>query len=247
MKTALASDFDGTLFFRDENPSIRTADVEAIRRFQQAGNLFGVCTGRALEGIRRAADTKITYDFYILVSGAHIVDRNLEPIRRTCITRELMEEVYDRFRKRCRVVIQADDIIYTFSNPWPTQVLIRDLSEVKGEYIYGLSMGTESSQAAEKVCREINERYANRLAAFQNIENVDIVSAGCSKGAGLALVKEHFGIACMGGIGDSYNDISMLEHADRPFTFPYAPREVQRKAECLVGSVGEALERMMEG
>ena len=45
----LASDFDNTLFFRD---GVHKQDVEAIRTFQKQGHLFGLCTGRQLEGIK---------------------------------------------------------------------------------------------------------------------------------------------------------------------------------------------------
>jgi hydroxymethylpyrimidine pyrophosphatase-like HAD family hydrolase len=41
MRTAFASDFDGTLYFRTRTPDILPADIEAILAYQAAGNLFG--------------------------------------------------------------------------------------------------------------------------------------------------------------------------------------------------------------
>ena len=68
----LASDFDNTLFFSD---GVHKEDVEAIRTFQKQGNLFGLCTGRQLEGIkypfggnREHPLTDIDFDFYITLS-----------------------------------------------------------------------------------------------------------------------------------------------------------------------------------
>lgn len=44
-----ASDFDNTLFYHQgENGYIRKEDIEKIEQFQAVGNLFGLCTGRAL-------------------------------------------------------------------------------------------------------------------------------------------------------------------------------------------------------
>ena len=72
---ALASDFDRTLFFYDESGSYyRLEDVQAIKHFQSLGNLFGVCTGRSYKGIEDFNPHQIDYDFYILCSGAKILD-----------------------------------------------------------------------------------------------------------------------------------------------------------------------------
>ena len=44
------------------------------------------------------------------------------------------------------------------------------------------------------------------------------------------------------GIGDSYNDIPMLESADCSFTFRDSPQIVQEKATHIVSSISEAIE-----
>ena len=72
----LASDLDGTLYFGDQPDPIRPQDREAIHAFQKAGNAFGICSGRTLAGIHHALDGRdIDLDFYILVSGAALANR----------------------------------------------------------------------------------------------------------------------------------------------------------------------------
>lgn len=44
----LSSDYDYTLYVNSE---IREEDVEAIRKFQDAGNMFAINTGRHLDSI----------------------------------------------------------------------------------------------------------------------------------------------------------------------------------------------------
>lgn len=44
----LASDFDNTLYFHN---SMKENDLKAIKKFQEKGNLFGICTGREINGI----------------------------------------------------------------------------------------------------------------------------------------------------------------------------------------------------
>lgn len=49
-----ASDFDGTLYFykgATEAERLPPVSVETIRRYQAAGHLFGLCTGRQVGGL----------------------------------------------------------------------------------------------------------------------------------------------------------------------------------------------------
>ena len=223
---------------------MKAGDEAAIRRFQDAGGLFGVCTGRSLKGVLMAFGYDPGFDFYILASGALIVDRTFQKIYVRSISRALTQEIYDRYRDAARVVIQANDTVYSFAGYHPMQTKIADLSEIPGEDIYGFSFGFDGEAEAGRACEELNRRYAGRIAAFQNVSNVDIVADGCSKGSAVALVKAHFRAERIGGIGDSFNDIPMLERADTAFTFPFAPPEAQAQADHIVESVAEALEIM---
>lgn len=70
---ALASDFDGTLYFKD---GFKEKDLKAIKEFQDHGNLFGICTGRPLSAIIEECQGKINFDFYIVASGALVLDKD---------------------------------------------------------------------------------------------------------------------------------------------------------------------------
>lgn len=48
------------------------------------------------------------------------------------------------------------------------------------------------------------------------------------------------------GIGDSYNDIPMLETVDRSFTFPTSPESLTLIVDDVVDSVEEALDILMK-
>ena len=97
----------------------------------------------------------------------------------------------------------------------------------------------------------MTKKYAILLASWHffslagvklpNTSVVDVVGSDCSKGTGLAAVKEKLAIHTMGAIGDSYNDTPMLKAADISFTFSYAPEPVQQAAGHIVSSVREAL------
>ena len=52
MQKVFASDFDGTMYFYKAEVKLPPENVEAIRRWQGAGHLFGLCTGRQVGGPR---------------------------------------------------------------------------------------------------------------------------------------------------------------------------------------------------
>lgn len=237
---AFASDFDGTLYFMSQEEKMRLCDLQAIREFQEKGNLFGVSTGRSLRGITDVVQ-EISFDFYILASGAYVLDRDFQVIFKKCIPFDTMKIIYERYEKDVLIIIQANDSVYAMQAKRPLQVYIESLEEMKGSDIYGLSFGTRSPEEARAIAEELNQCYGDTIIAYANVQNVDIVGKDCSKGRALSLVKEYYGVDIMAGIGDSYNDIPMLMESDQAYTFSYAPLEVQKMADCVVENVAQAI------
>ena len=99
-----ASDFDNTLFFRDfwDNGEgyIRKKDIEKIKDFQTKGNLFGLCTGRALFDVFFDAKDIINFDFYILASGAVILDRDYKTLHKAVIPFSIIKDMYLYFKQK---------------------------------------------------------------------------------------------------------------------------------------------------
>ena len=91
----------------------------------------------------------------------------------------------------------------------------------------------------------MNLRYGGSIEGFQNLGSVDVVAKGCSKGAGVSVVREALGLSCMVGIGDSYNDLALLKAADVSYTFHSSPQEVRDVATYVVEDLAEALEHFM--
>ena len=145
------------------------------------------------------------------------------------------------------IFIQANMQIYTFLKedlgPMVRQV-ITSLDEVEGD-IYGLSMNAKTDENAKKVCLDIEEHFPE-LTAHQNKEYIDITEKGCSKGLGILKLKELMHLEEVAGIGDSYNDIPMLETVDHSFTFPTSPESLTSIVDDVVDSVEEALDILMK-
>lgn len=241
---AVACDFDNTLYFTGAEEPMRASDIFSILYFQQRGGLFGICTGRSLVGVRDVIGPYIRPDFYILASGALVIGGESEVLCKKCMPLETVEKIYRRFEGRLRMVIQADDTVYTFGEETYLQTRIDSFSALDGADIYGVSCAAGDEKTAAEAAEEINRLYGDEVTAFQNTTHVDVISRGTSKGEGARVVKEALGVRELYGIGDSYNDLPLLESADHACAMEHAPIEIREKAEYVVRSVSELLDRI---
>ena len=248
----LASDFDGTLFF---DRSFKDEDIEKIREFQKAGNRFGVCTGRPFAGVLEPCRGLIECDFYILSSGALILDKDKKEIYKDIVDRKLVEEIYSKLCDEVEFYFQTAQGTYYLlpekeelrrSLAIPASIpytMIHSLNELP-EDIFGLSLYAHTVEEGKRVTAKINE-YVPSLEAFQNIVWIDVARRGVSKGHGIQLMKEYYGYDEVAGIGDSYNDIPLLRNTTPSFTFHSSAEEVIREADIVVDSVAEAIDILM--
>ena len=234
----LASDFDGTLFFH--NSEYRKEDLEAIEKFRKDGNLFGICTGRALHSLQLSLDERFQPDFMILNSGAQIVNGKGENVYKKTIPYELTHK-FVRNYFQYKIIVAAENHIYSnlpFALQSPFAKTIDQIQQNEGYYC--ISVMLESEEAA---CVEAqNLGKIEEICVFQNKHSIDIIPYGCSKGNGIQILgdilNEQNQLYC---IGDSYNDISMLESVPHSFTFYDSPIEVKKSAAHLVNSVAECI------
>ena len=116
--------------------------------------------------------------------------------------------------------------------------------------IHQVSVHTESLEDAARLSASINERYGDKVEAFQNVIEIDIAPRGCSKGKGVQALRDYmraeYGDVTLYGIGDSINDLPLLEASDVSYTFPYAPEICQQKATKVVETIVDALQDSME-
>ncbi len=219
-KKAFASDFDGTIFFNNREEKIAEKDIEAIERFQKAGHLFGFCTGRPYAGISPYFN-QVRPDFCITSSGALITDGDGNVLFEKEISGEVAEKILDYVERTYRIE--------------------GNLHTDRHHKIHDVSFRLQDEDDAQMLARDINRRFGTFVEAFQNVDAVDIVPLGCSKGAGLRYVRDHLDAKETYGIGDSMNDLSLIKAANHSFTFHRSPEGLQRNAEHVVGSLDEAI------
>lgn len=232
----LASDFDGTIYFPD---GIHQEDIDAIDTWQK-DNKFGLCTGRPLNGAIEGLEGKVHCDFMLLVSGALIVDENYNIIYKETVEPEILNQIIETYKDQTKsIVIQGNDRVYSYYG-LSYQDHLNSLEAFKGN-LFGASFCIESVEKAKMIVTSINTNYPS-IKAYQNKNYIDLVSAKVSKGTAIQFIKDYYQSELIAGIGDSYNDMAMLEKADVSFTFHNSPIEVKKVANHYVSSIKEAIE-----
>jgi Cof subfamily protein (haloacid dehalogenase superfamily) len=243
---ALASDFDGTFYFMKKNDPIKKCDIEAVKEFQDQGNLFGFCTGRPLYGILDYLNNETSADFYITNNGATIFDKDFNLIFEKTIPKDITDALISYgVEHNYEVDFHMDGkfIAYKETTTFITD-FVYSLDEIQGK-VHSITYNALTEENADALASHVNHLFHGKVNAFRNKEFVDIIPDGCSKGMGIDIVRNILKIDTFAGIGDSMNDSPMLENVDIAFTFPYAPKALQEKASQIVNSVAEAIHSMV--
>ena len=246
----LASDLDGTLYFGDQPDPIRPQDREAIHAFQKAGNAFGICSGRTLAGIHHALDGRdIDLDFYILVSGAALANREGQYLYQHTLSHQLIKAIIEAVDTPDVSVLfcRAEDY-YRMKRPRgpddPANT-IQNVMQAPDQPYDSLHFAFAKDDPIIEVYEEKLLRcFKDQIEVHHNVNNLDIAPKGCSKGNAIASLPNYLPVRFedIYVIGDSYNDISMLASTPNAFTFHSSPDEVKAHAKYLVNSLSEAIE-----
>lgn len=244
--TAFASDYDGTLCtsnWETGEEHFDPAVLEAVRRYQAAGGLFGICTGRPLGMVVNPLRGILDLDFYIVMTGAQVLDRNLKPLSEHTVDRDVARQIYERFASdEVSMVAVNDEGLLNVGRPFVQDMpTVASIDEIEGRLL-GVSLESHANvPLARAVCDELNSLFGAFVEGFQNLGSVDVVARGCSKGSGVRVAREALGVTCVAGAGDSYNDLPLLAAADVSYTFHESPQEVRDAATRVVADLAEAL------
>ena len=244
----LASDFDETLYFG----TFKNKDLKAIKEFQKDGHMFGVCTGRGLHGVLNPSQGyDINYDFYILLSGALILDKNHRVIYERKLPLSLVEDIFQFSSKVDASVVYQDETyrVYKNKNIEMRGTHLQSFLELQTEFVSSLSFhfAKGENDKARDLAYRINQKYGDVVEAFANNHNIDLAAKGCSKGAGIKILQDYLHVLdrdvyC---IGDSWNDLTMLKSVDNSYTFDYSPHDVRESAKYIVSHLDECIQDVL--
>lgn len=253
----LATDYDGTLKFGD---SVQEKDVKAIQEWRKAGNLFAIVTGRSKESISQELEEKgIEVDYFVTNNGGMVFDNKGEVLLETTLdnlaaidlmyaSHEIPEIVSYTVndgvnRHKVEVHTNYEDHRYARLKPDWTEEEIMDSGRF-AQIVYSCATPEDAQILAENV----NLHFGDIVTAFANNFVVDIVSKGINKATGIDFVSAYASVNdedvyC---IGDSHNDVPMLEAYDNSAVVSMAYDEVKDVAHYEFDNVADYIAFAME-
>ncbi|MGL4742172.1 MAG: HAD-IIB family hydrolase [Sarcina sp.] len=221
----LISDVDHTIYFLDDR-SIKNS--KAIKEFQKAGNKVIACTGRSLNGIiETEKEINVKFDHYLLLNGAMVVDEEKNIISHKYIDESCIQGILDITGDANVSVCVNDGFDYHLVKGNHPSFEIENLDRLKVNKLSGLSVAYRGDDGIfddllNRIANQINQKYGEVVTAYKNTKYIDIVPKGCSKGNAIKELQEEWKLENKDiyTIGDSENDITMLENKDYvSFTF----------------------------
>lgn len=271
MKTLYVSDLDGTLFNSKKKISAKSTEIlnECIRE----GMMFTVATARMPYGCDYRLEALDMRTPGILTNGVFIYDFNKrEYLHAETIPAGMAAEVIEAFRKNgmeCFMYVFADNKINIYygdqklkeQTQYYSDRALEECGEVsytedyvkemeKGEVFYFALTGTrEELEPVKDAVEKINGVSA---AFYLNIYNemycLEVFSSRASKKNALLRLKEMMHCNELVVFGDNYNDVPMIEIADRSYAPANALNAVKEMvtdvlADCDHDGVAEFMEK----
>ena len=251
----IATDLDGTLL--DENGHVSRENWDALEKLTQMGVWVVPASGRALEEMPREIVDCPLIRYYIASNGAGIYEKGKGFIREWAFSRELGHQLLDRLANYETVSLihigtktymeesthnpayyasfnmNATWQAYCMENliPIPNQLSFA----YQQESIQSLTTFFKHKEDLQTVWKlwEKDERLA---LAQTDPYNIEVFSCRAGKGTALGCLADHLGIPKSATIamGDSSNDLSMLQAAGLALAMENAAPEAKKEADAVI-------------
>ncbi|MCT2534384.1 HAD family hydrolase [Aquibacillus koreensis] len=258
MLKLFATDLDGTLLQHNKGGNnIDKKDFEAIEDLVQSDVHFAIATGRMDRDIVEVLKHLNQSGHRISQNGGFVYDHQGQLVHSQTFSGELSKRLHTEIAKHTKLycVTTEDDAFVTEKTG-----LIRAFEHLmyfplkEGvDFIdeYGTTLHptkfivigeTDEILGHQKV---LMEQFSGEAESYLSDNHcVDIVPKGISKADGLSHLMKHLDMAPdeIAVIGDSFNDVPMLEMTPYSYAMSTAHPDVQKKASKVVDYVYEAIE-----
>ncbi|HKF22274.1 MAG TPA: HAD family hydrolase [Candidatus Angelobacter sp.] len=242
------ADIDGTLINREKLLTPRS--VQAVKRLQDAGILFGVTTGRPPKGTKMLVDSLAGLKFIAGFNGGIIVRRDFSLFKQNLLPAEVAEEVVEMIEEHDMDVWLYTDKEWFVRDPHAYRV---DREEATVQFppkvtpafdslfdrvvkIVGISKDYDAVAQCEK---DVQDSFGTSVSAARSQPfYLDVTHPSANKGEVVHLAAEFAGIplAAIATIGDMPNDITMFKRSGVSIAMGNASAEVQKAATYVTAS-----------
>lgn len=238
----IGSDYDGTL----NHGGIDEEKIAAIRRWRQAGNVFGVVSGRGPDFIAELQEQLgDDFDFYASCNGGVAVDAKGHPLfDYRCEGVDARQFVSDLLAWGAPFAyVNWDDQCVRVGNEATTdeiEYLVEEMPDLP--YFHKMAVFLPGPDEAGALAAKVREKYGDKVNPLQNWWCVDIAPYGVDKAAGLRRLAAHFGVAEEGviAVGDNLNDAAMVG-AFRSYAMAQGSEELKAIATFVTDSVTDLI------
>lgn len=197
MNKILISDFDDTFYINDSDILV---NIDLVKRFRMLGNVFVIATGRSLIDFKNKLNNfKFEFDYLISNHGSVIFDKNFNVI--------FSEIIDDKLKVDFLKFLDHHDV---------ADVTLFSIYEKKvkaGDALSKIRLVLKDYETAINLLSNINDKYGISLNAYLFIKDnsIEIISRKVDKAGAISRIINMENINNISVIGDSYNDISMIE------------------------------------
>lgn len=263
MIKAIISDIDGTLL--NKKLAYTTRLKEAVQAAQAQGTIFTLATGRMYVSAKQAVQGLPIQAPIICYNGAYIREFDSDKV----LTQQCLDiEAADKILTACKqnnwhVQYYINDALYCAAD----SELIRRYAKLTGveHTVLGDDFYTAQAHISKiLLIEEDKDIFAIRGQLQQTGAKVDftsskpsfleIVPQGVSKGAAIKYLGAHLGIDIQDimAVGDSFNDLEMLQTVGHGVAMGNAEPEVQKAARYITASndddgLAKAIEKYVLG
>lgn len=248
------SDFDGTALRSDRTVSAKT--VQAVKDYRAAGGTFIISTGRMYESVLKCADMFGLTDINMPISAmdggiikeslsGKVIALNTMPYEQTA------DFAYECDKLGCYCQVYTQDKLYVerendinrdYCNI--TKIKMHPVGKL-GDYILKNKLACVkvliAADNADSYLDYFRDKYSDIQFFLSFTRFLDGASKKAGKGNALKLLAEYLGVdkSATVAIGDSMNDISMLESAALGVAVANADDRLKKSADIIAPSCDE--------
>lgn len=254
MQKLMSFDLDGTLVF---NREIEEANIGAIRKWQDAGNIAVCNTGKSIFATKVVLEPyELAFDYYVLYTGAVICDKDFNILEKKTLPLHIVKKVYERLAATDNVAVFAttlDQDYQLFNRVGGVSNILPAFEQLESQYIpkheyVGVPIWSPDSNLRAEIFAWILDEFGEEIDCHRNLDFLDIVPKDSTKGSGLEmLLEQRFAQSRpeVFTIGDSWNDLEMHRMADHAASFSYSPEDVREATEHVVEKTFEFIDRAL--
>ncbi len=247
--TIIAFDIDGTLL--NDNRQISNENLEALKLFDNRNTIRIAATGRNFYSVKRVLPPDFPIEYLVFSSGAGIMDwktkeilysrlldeSQIKIITDTILPYKLNFTLHLAIPNNHHILLydrhsEPDDLIaYTsfykkFAQPLNPKKLPKKATQVIVLLNSHVHLFNQFTQKLKPLKTVLTTSPINHKSMWMEIFNPEV-----SKSNGISWIIKHKNITApfIVAIGNDYNDLDLLNFADKSFVVSNAPDELQKK------------------